>query len=409
MNTKSLFYGSGALGPPHLFSTLDGEEHRKLRKALGGSQWTTGSLKNIWEPRMDELIMLFTEKMTEFAERKQEVILSDKAAQFAADVLTTISFTEPWGFVKNQRDEGDYLTSWRKGLPYFGVYNRWNSFRDYVLKNDTLSPFFLPSTSDKTGMGFLIAHADKAIKEREKKIQEANGTWHMDNPDLLQHCLEARHADGSPLNDIERRSHMTLIIQAGADTTGTALGCTIRNLMKRPDIMQKAQAEIDAANAAGKLSTPISYEEARRHLPYCGACIRESMRITPPTPNLLPRVVPKGGKHIGNVFVPGGTEVTSHAYVLPHDTSFYGPDADVFRPERWLEPGRETELENSLFTFSIGPRICLGKDIATMEMWKFLPELIRNFDFELVNEGAYVVAGGIGYNENLRALLTRRT
>lgn len=38
MNTKSLFYGSGALGPPHLFSTLDGEEHRKLRKALGGSQ-----------------------------------------------------------------------------------------------------------------------------------------------------------------------------------------------------------------------------------------------------------------------------------------------------------------------------------------------------------------------------------
>ena len=107
-------------------------------------------------------------------------------SQFAADVLTTISFTEPWGFVKNQRDEGDYLTSWRKGLPYFGVYNRWNSFRDYVLKNDTLSPFFLPSTSDKTGMGFLIAHADKAIKEREKKIQEANGDWHMDNPDLLQ-------------------------------------------------------------------------------------------------------------------------------------------------------------------------------------------------------------------------------
>ena len=44
------------------------------------AKWTTGSLKNIWKPRMDELITLFTEKMSEFAERRQEVVLSDKAA-----------------------------------------------------------------------------------------------------------------------------------------------------------------------------------------------------------------------------------------------------------------------------------------------------------------------------------------
>ncbi|KAI1381468.1 cytochrome P450 [Hypoxylon crocopeplum] len=408
LNTKSLFYGSGALGPPHLFSTLDADEHRTLRKALGGPQWTMGSLKNIWEPRIDDLITIFTQRMTEFSETKTEIVISDKAAEFAADVLTMLSFTKPWGFVDNQRDEGDYLKSWRKGLPYFGVYNRWNSFRDYVLKSPTLSPYFLPSTNDKTGMGFLASHADKAIKGREIEIEKANGHWQMNNPDLLQYCIDARFPDGSPLNDIQRRAHMTLIIQAGADTTGTAMGCTLRNLMTHPDVLRKAQAEIDAAEAAGKLSRPISYEESRKYLPYCGACIKESMRITPPTPNLLPRVVGPGGKTIGKDFIPAGAEVTSHAYVLPRDTDFYGPDADVFRPERWLEPGRDVELENSLFTFSIGPRVCLGKDIATMEMWKFLPEMVRNFDLKMLEVGKYVVAGGIGYNENLRVQLTRR-
>ena len=100
-NQKSGLYGTGILGPPHLFTTLDGDTHRALRKALGGpqvcfesvmantsscqqssntSQWTIGSLKNNWESRIDGQVQLLVAKLTEVAKRKESVCISDRVA-----------------------------------------------------------------------------------------------------------------------------------------------------------------------------------------------------------------------------------------------------------------------------------------------------------------------------------------
>lgn len=192
---------------------------------------------------------------------------------------------------------------------------------------------------------------------------------------LLISCLDARYDDGSPLNAVEKRAHATVLIQAGADTTGTALGCTLRFLLTNPNVMRKARAEIEAAEKVGKLSNPISYEESRVHLPYFGACIKESLRLNPPATNLFARVVPEGGKRIGAEFIPAGTEITSNAYVVQRDPALYGPDPEAYRPERWLESSNASEMEAGMFVFGTGPRICIGKDIATMELSKLLPEV----------------------------------
>jgi cytochrome P450 len=86
--------------------------------------------------------------------------------------------------------------------------------------------------------------------------------------------------------------------------------------------------------------------------------------------------VPKEGKVIDGAYIPGGTEVTSHAYVVQRDRELYGEDAEVFRPERWLESKqKELELESKQFSFGMGSRICLGKDVALMELGKLLPEV----------------------------------
>jgi cytochrome P450 len=79
-NQKSGLYGTGALGPPHLFTTLDAEVHKQLRKALSNAPWTIGQLKKTWEPRIDDQVQLFVRKMTEKAEAKEIVCLSDKVA-----------------------------------------------------------------------------------------------------------------------------------------------------------------------------------------------------------------------------------------------------------------------------------------------------------------------------------------
>jgi cytochrome P450 len=169
---------------------------------------------------------------------------------------------------------------------------------------------------------------------------------------------------------------VTLLIQAGADTTGTGLGSTLRFIVLHDDKRKKLVAEIEAAERNGKLSTPVQYEEVREYLPYMCACIKEGLRLNPPATNLFGRVTPDEGIKIDGHFIPGGMDITSHAYVVQRDPELYAPDPEAFRPERWLENhDLAREMDAQSFVFGMGPRICLGKDIAIMELHKLLPEV----------------------------------
>ena len=167
-NRKSNLYGSGVLGPPHLFSTLDGEEHRVLRKALANAPWTVGALKNTWEPRFDDQVNLFVEKMHEHAEAGRAVCLSDKVAEFAADIMSMVSFTAPFGCVERQEDVRDILKNWRLGLSFFGFTSRWRWFRDVVLQLPVAGMWFLPKVESGSGMGWLMYEADRQVSVREE-------------------------------------------------------------------------------------------------------------------------------------------------------------------------------------------------------------------------------------------------
>ncbi|KAF2015783.1 cytochrome P450 [Aaosphaeria arxii CBS 175.79] len=396
-NQKSGLYGTGALGPPHLFTTLDGEEHKALRKALSNAPWTIGQLKNTWEPRFDDQVKLFVQKMKEHAAAGRTVCLSDKVAEFAADIMSMISFTKPFGCVQNQRDEKNILSNWRKGLDFFGFVGRFRFFREHIIKLPVVGLWFLPAVSNDSGMGWLMCEADRQVTTRENLIAEKSFEG---KPDFMQHALEARYSDGSPLTPMQKRAHVTLLIQAGADTTGTALGSILRFIVTNQKVYQRCREEIETADKAGKLSNPILYEETRQHLPYFVACIKEGLRLNPPATNLFARMVPKEGKVLDGHFIPGNTEVTSHAYVMQRDKELYGADAEEFNPERWLQSEKTNfKYEAAQFTFGVGSRICLGKDVAIMELYKLLPETIRRLDISVKEEGKYVVAGGVAYNE----------
>jgi cytochrome P450 len=143
-----------------------------------------------------------------------------------------------------------------------------------------------------------------------------------------------------------------------------------------PSTLARVRTELDAADSAGLLSTPIRYDETLQHLPFFVACIKEGLRLFPPAPNLFPRVTPKGGKVIDGHYVPGGMDVTSHAYIIQRDKGFYGQDAEEFKPDMWMQSEKKNfELEAAQFTFGIGARMCLGKDVAKLEMYKLLPEV----------------------------------
>lgn len=92
----------------------------------------------------------------------------------------------------------------------------------------------------------------------------------------------------------------------------------------------------------------------------------------------MSKQVPPGGDTINGLFVPGGTKIGYGAYGIYRDKGFWGEDADLFRPERWLEVDveRRKEMDACLqLIFSFGKYQCLGQNLAMMELNKVFVEV----------------------------------
>jgi cytochrome P450 len=179
------------------------------------------------------------------------------------------------------------------------------------------------------------------------------------------------------LTQEEAGSETLLQIIAGSDTTATAIRATLLHLISTPSAYTSLRDEIDAAIALGNISSPVKDTEGRK-LPYLQAVIKEGLRIWPPVTGLMSKTVPKGGDTLGGVFVPGGTEVGYCAWGLQRIKSIYGEDADIFRPERWLDADvdRVKEMERTVdLVFVYGKWQCPGKSVAAIELNKVFVEV----------------------------------
>jgi cytochrome P450 len=182
------------------------------------------------------------------------------------------------------------------------------------------------------------------------------------------------------LTEEEVAGESLLQIIGGSDTSAATIRVVLLNLMSSPQCYWKLQSEIDSAVAAGKISSPVKDSEARQ-LPYLQAVIKEGLRITPPATGLFSKQVPKGGDIINGIHVPEGTQIGSSSYGIHHSKKIFGDDADLFRPERWLDA--ESELLAKMTStvdliFHHGKFQCLGKPVALMELNKIYVEVSDN-------------------------------
>lgn len=111
--------------------------------------------------------------------------------------------------------------------------------------------------------------------------------------------------------------------------------------------------------------------------------INETLRIHSTSSLGLPRLVPPGGPGIdirGHHFAPA-TVLSVPSYTIHHSRAIWGPDADAFRPERW---DTVTEAQkNAFIPFSYGPRACVGRNVAEMELALIVATVFRRYEFEL--------------------------
>ncbi|RKP04624.1 cytochrome P450 [Thamnocephalis sphaerospora] len=147
-----------------------------------------------------------------------------------------------------------------------------------------------------------------------------------------------------------------------------------------PGCLDRLRAEINAA--VPDRSTPITHA-AVRELPYLNAVINESQRLRPISPHGMSRIVPKEGVMLGGYFIPGGTTILASIKTLQEDKNVF-PDPMAFKPERWLaDESTVATMKRSLIPFQIGPRACIGRVLAMMEMRLTIAELVRHFAFEI--------------------------
>ena len=157
------------------------------------------------------------------------------------------------------------------------------------------------------------------------------------------------------------------ILLAGRDTTASLLSNVWFELSRRPDIFAKLQAEIEDLLPQGRGGPRPTLEQIKA-AKYLRAVLNESLRLYPVVPGnsreaIADTVLPVGGGRDGKspMFVPKGTIVGWSLYSMHRRNDLYGPDAEEFRPERWLgdkglRPGWE------YLPFNGGPRICLGRE-----------------------------------------------
>ena len=163
---------------------------------------------------------------------------------------------------------------------------------------------------------------------------------------------------------------------SGADSTATATRAILLAILSNPRSYAKLQREIDEAIAKSAISSPVRDSEAKQ-LPYLQACITEGLRKFPPITLLRERVAPLEGDFVLGHHVPAGTNIGINAWGLQLN-SIFGPDPEVFRPERWLiddqERLREMRQVQDL-VFGYGGTKCLGKAISAINMNKMFVEV----------------------------------
>ena len=221
-----------------------------------------------------------------------------------------------------------------------------------------------------------------ARQESPKKM--VGSTAPAKRKDFLTRFLEAKEKDPNFIDDQRVLALTVANMFAGSDTTAITLRAIFYFLLKNPTQLQKLQAELENERVEGRFARSdglVDWEETR-NLPYLSACVKESMRLHPAAGLTLERIVPQQGVEVCGHFLPGGTIVGCSAWTLHAKESIFGAGTDKFLPERWIDADAEKQVKmnNALFSFGMGSRTCIGKNISLLEMYKLIPAVLRKFE-----------------------------
>ncbi|KAI2867844.1 hypothetical protein CBS63078_9824 [Aspergillus niger] len=394
--TKDLFYSTLGGSHFHLADVVDKEEHARKRKVLSSAY----ALKNLetWEYKVadmtNRLIKAFDARCTDPLPKGHRPLEKDLTIDyrmwtnlFTIAAIANIGLSEDIKFL----DQGnDLITSESMDGMTKKVH-----FRDCLFATGSATATLVWCYDwYKT-----LARASKILSPTYHRKWKLNKDWdgivynrattrwkRYQNGEQLDDFFSALMADKSDvphnLEWGEIVAEISIMMNAGSDTTGISLSNVMLLLLNNPACLEKLQEEVDGVLDDDEIVAP--YDKVK-HLPYLRACLDESLRLYPPVSFALPRRTPPEGTMILSDHIAGNTSVGMSAYVVHRNESIF-PDPEAFRPERWLgEKGKE--LQPYFIPFSTGARGCIGRNISYLEQTILVASLVHRFDFALPYPG----------------------
>ncbi|KAL2892363.1 Geraniol 8-hydroxylase [Bienertia sinuspersici] len=198
--------------------------------------------------------------------------------------------------------------------------------------------------------------------------------------DVLSTLLKNVENNELTLDDVK---HLLLdLFVAGTDTTSSTLEWAMTELLSHPQAMEKAQLEVE--EVVGKHG--YVQESDISKLPYLQAIVKETLRLHPPAPFLIPHKAEKDVQ-LCNYFVPKDATIWVNVWAIGRSSTVW-TDSELFYPERFLEndidmKGRDFEL----IPFGSGRRICPGLPLGYRMINMMLASLLHSFNWKCVHNG----------------------
>ncbi len=224
--------------------------------------------------------------------------------------------------------------------------------------------------------GIVDEFAHEVIASKRRSAEEGSPL----GADLLSRFIDHAHKEGKEdISDSELRDVIMNILLAGRDTTACALSWTFYELTRHPEVVEKIIKEVESICGIGK-DADYTYDTMTQ-LTYTHCVALEVLRLHPSVTN-DPRfavnddVLPDGTK------IPAGAGIDLCFYSMGRKEEIWGNDELQFKPERFLGEKEPSPFQYPVF--NAGPRMCLGKPLALMNM-KLTMSILLTSKFKIVD------------------------
>ncbi|XP_075491857.1 cytochrome P450 CYP94D108 [Primulina tabacum] len=356
-----------------IFNT-DGELWRIQRKTAS-YEFNTKSLRNfVMENVTVELQKRLIPILETAAEEERVLDAQDILERFAFDNICKLAFNvDPGCLGGDGTAGGEFMQAFEDAATLSSGRFMYALPRSYVVKK-----FFNLGSEKKlkNSIATVYDFADKIISTRMEEKSEKK------DEDLLSRFM------GNGENSVEYlRDIVISFILAGRDTTSSALSWFFWLLSSKPDVEETIIQELDKIRQKNgkKIGDIFTFDELRE-MHYLQASISEAMRLYPPVPidtkacnedDILP-----DGTFIGKDWF-----ISYHTYAMGRMVSIWGNDCCDYKPERWIENGIcKQESPFKFPVFHAGPRMCLGKDMAYIQMKSIAAAVLERFVIQVLME-----------------------